>query len=46
MNQIDLLEPMMRSDADREFLKDILEQRKNLRDRFNFEVTEMDRSSS
>ena len=42
MNQIDLIEPMMRSDADREFLKDILEQRKNLRDRFNFEVTEMD----
>ncbi|MCH2994069.1 hypothetical protein K3W78_14910, partial [Listeria monocytogenes] len=37
MNQIDLIEPMMRSDADREFLKDILEQRKNLRDRFNFE---------
>ena len=45
MNQIDLIEPMMRSDADREFLKDILEQRKNLRDRFNFEVTEMDRPS-
>jgi hypothetical protein len=42
MNQIDLIEPMMRSDADREFLKDILEQRKNLRDRFNFEVTDMD----
>src|SRR6266436_8449915 len=46
MNQIDLIEPMMRSDADREFLKDILEQRKNLRDRFNFEVTEMDTPSS
>ncbi|MBR0697418.1 serine/threonine protein kinase [Bradyrhizobium lablabi] len=43
MNQIDLIEPMMRSDADREFLKDILEQRKNLRDRFNFEVAEMDK---
>jgi serine/threonine protein kinase len=43
MNQIDLIEPMMRSDADREFLKDILEQRKNLRDRFNFEVAELDR---
>jgi serine/threonine protein kinase len=41
MNQIDLIEPMMTSDADREFLKDILEQRKNLRDRFNFENTEM-----
>jgi hypothetical protein len=46
MNQIDLIEPMMRSDADREFLKDILEQRKNLRDRFNFEVMEMDTPSS
>ena len=43
MNQIDLIEPMMKNDADRVFLKDILEQRKNLRDRFNFEVTEMDR---
>jgi acyl-CoA synthetase (AMP-forming)/AMP-acid ligase II len=43
MNQIDLIEPMMRSDSDREFLKDILEQRKNLRDRFNFEVAAMDR---
>src|ERR1700747_580610 len=36
MNQVDLIEPMMASDADRAFLKDILEQRKNLRDRFNF----------
>ena len=43
MNQIDLIEPMMTSDADREFLKDILEQRKNLRDRFNFESADMDR---
>jgi hypothetical protein len=42
MNQIDLIEPMMTSDADREFLKDILEQRKNLRDRFNFESADMD----
>jgi serine/threonine protein kinase len=46
MNQIDLIEPMMRSYADREFLKDILEQRKNLRDRFNFEVAELDRPAS
>ena len=46
MNQIDLIEPMMKSDADRAFLKDILEQRKNLRDRFNFEVAEMDRQRS
>ncbi len=38
MNQVDLIEPMMRNDADRAFLKDILEQRKNLRDRFNFEA--------
>ncbi|MGY3615395.1 serine/threonine protein kinase [Bradyrhizobium sp. USDA 10063] len=43
MNQIDLIEPMMRNEADRAFLRDILEQRKNLRDRFNFEVAEMDR---
>ena len=38
MNQLDLIEPMMTSDQDRVFLKDILEQRKNLRDRFNFEA--------
>jgi hypothetical protein len=38
MNQIDLIEPMMASETDRAFLKDILEQRKNLRDRFNFEA--------
>jgi predicted Ser/Thr protein kinase len=36
MNQIDLIEPMMANETDRAFLKDILEQRKNLRDRFNF----------
>ncbi|MBX9646814.1 MAG: serine/threonine protein kinase [Xanthobacteraceae bacterium] len=41
MNQVDLIEPMMTSDADRAFLKDILEQRKNLRDRFNFENSEL-----
>jgi hypothetical protein len=38
MNQLDLIEPMMTSDTDRAFLKDILESRKNLRDRFNFEA--------
>ena len=38
MNQLDLIEPMMNNDIDRAFLKDILEQRKNLRDRFNFEA--------
>ena len=41
MNQLDLIEPMMTSDADRAFLKDILEQRKNLRDRFNFEAGDL-----
>jgi hypothetical protein len=46
MNQLDLIEPMMKNDADRIFLKDILEQRKNLRDRFNFEVSEMDRRAT
>ena len=37
MNQLDLIEPMMTSDTDRAFLSGILESRKNLRDRFNFE---------
>jgi hypothetical protein len=46
MNQIDLIEPMMRSDSDRAFLKDILEARKNLRDRFNFETADMATPSS
>lgn len=41
MNQIDLIEPMMKSDTDRAFLKDILESRKNLRDRFNFEMADL-----
>jgi hypothetical protein len=41
MNQLDLIEPMMRSNADRAFLKDIIEQRKNLRDRFNFEAADL-----
>jgi hypothetical protein len=38
MNQLDLIEPMMTGETDRAFLKDILEARKNLRDRFNFEI--------
>jgi hypothetical protein len=42
MNQLDLIEPMMTSETDRAFLKGILESRKNLRDRFNFEVTDLD----
>ena len=41
MNQLDLIEPMMTSDTDRAFLKDILDQRKNLRDRFNFEADDL-----
>jgi hypothetical protein len=46
MNQLDLIEPMMKNDADRSFLKDILEQRKNLRDRFNFEAGDLQLPSS
>jgi serine/threonine protein kinase len=38
MNQIDLIEPMMANETDRAFLASILESRKNLRDRFNFEA--------
>src|SRR5882724_3292318 len=41
MNQIDLIEPLIKSETDRAFLKDILESRKNLRDRFNFESSEL-----
>ena len=41
MNQLDLIEPMMQSETDRAFLKNILEQRKNLRDRFNFEAEDL-----
>src|SRR5436190_280957 len=38
MNQLDLIEPLMTSETDRAFVKSIIESRKNLRDRFNFEV--------
>jgi len=41
MNQLDLIEPMMTSEADRAFLKNLLEARKNLRDRFNFEAADL-----
>lgn len=41
MNQLDLIEPMITSAADRLFLKDILESRKNFRDRFNFEAADL-----
>jgi hypothetical protein len=46
MNQLDLIEPMMKSETDRAFLKDILESRKNLRDRFNFEAGDLAPSST
>ncbi|MGB9116263.1 AMP-binding enzyme [Bradyrhizobium sp.] len=45
-NQLDLIEPMMTSETDRAFLQNILEQRKNLRDRFNFETADLNSSSS
>jgi hypothetical protein len=41
MNQLDLIEPLMTSETDRAFLKNILETRKNLRDRFNFEAADL-----
>jgi acyl-CoA synthetase (AMP-forming)/AMP-acid ligase II len=44
-NQLDLIEPMMTSATDRAFLKGILEQRKNLRDRFNFETADLNSPS-
>jgi predicted Ser/Thr protein kinase len=40
-NQLDLIESMVTSEPDRAFLKSILESRKNLRDRFNFEAADM-----
>jgi hypothetical protein len=46
MNQLDLIEPLITNAADRAFLKDIIESRKNLRDRFNFESADMDRPSN
>jgi predicted Ser/Thr protein kinase len=39
MNQLDLIEPLMTNETERAFLKTILESRKNLRDRFNFEAS-------
>jgi serine/threonine protein kinase len=44
-NQLDLIEPMVTNEADRAFLKNILETRKNLRDRFNFETAELNQRS-
>jgi len=40
-NQLDLIETMVTSEPDRAFLKSILESRKNLRDRFNFETADL-----
>jgi len=40
-NQLDLIELMVTNEADRAFLKNILETRKNLRDRFNFEAADL-----
>jgi serine/threonine protein kinase len=44
-NQIDLIETMVTSEPDRAFLQNILESRKNLRDRFNFEAADLNRSA-
>ena len=44
-NQLDLIEPMMKNETDREFLKNILDSRKNLRDRFNFETADLNSPS-
>jgi len=41
-NQLDLIDTMVTSERDRAFLKNILESRKNLRDRFNFETADLD----
>ena len=38
MNQLDQVDPLIKTEVDRAFLKDILESRKNLRDRFNFDI--------
>jgi hypothetical protein len=44
-NQLDLIEPMVTSETDRAFLKNILESRKNLRARFNFAAAELNSPS-
>jgi hypothetical protein len=41
LRRLDLIEPMMNSDADRAFIKSILESRKSLRDRLNFEASDL-----
>src|SRR6201992_2415417 len=44
-NQLDLIETMITNEPDRAFLQAILESRKNFRDRFNFEATDLNRSA-
>ena len=46
MNQLDLIEPVLTNESDRAFMKDILESRKNLRDRFNFEAANLEPPTS
>jgi len=46
MNQLDLIEPLITNEVDRAFMKEILESRKNLRDRFNFESSELNSQSN
>jgi AMP-binding enzyme C-terminal domain len=44
-NQLDLIEPLMTNETDRAFFRGILERRKNLRDRFNFETADLNSPS-
>ncbi|HET7886939.1 MAG TPA: serine/threonine protein kinase [Bradyrhizobium sp.] len=44
-NQLDLIETMVTDEPDRTFLRTILDSRKNLRDRFNFEAADLNRSA-
>ena len=44
-NQVDLIESMVTSELDRASLQTIVESRKNFRDRFNFDATDMNRSA-
>ncbi len=46
MNQLDLIDSMTMSKNDRALLMEILQSRKNLRDRFNFEDSEEEQPSS
>jgi hypothetical protein len=46
MNQLDLLDSTTMNKNDRALLMEILEQRKNLRDRFNFDDSEEEKTLS